>query len=265
MIGIGLELRLEPRLKLRLVPNTKPLRIKNPLISKNAIDRLSEFPDRNMSISDIRNTEGRIDKELVEAYLLSKWSRRNAWDMFLDAPLIVHADAAILLSNYYDAVVGIQTAGTAYSEIFRLMGFSEAKVDYSHYKKKMSAPQEMDKDQVEMLRVKRHVLLVDIDFVTGETVRKVYTYLTNLGINVEGIYFGISVMPANPELLKWNKGHSLVVLQSSEPYAKGLIPRKLEIYAPNSSIENNEQTANWIAMRVAEYLIKKRERSELQE
>ena len=107
------------------------------------------------------------------------------------SPLIAHVDAALQLKENYDAVVGVREVGLPYAKIFEMVGFPVFDVDYSHHKRDMKEPK-IDVEHLQRLRDKKAVLLTDIDFVTGKTLREVTRYLRENGVNVGGAYIGLS-------------------------------------------------------------------------
>jgi len=185
MMGMSCGLRLEQRLVHK--PHTP---IRNPEITKEA-----EGMEGNLDEVLSRGKLSPHDKMLnTEAFLLSKWEAGEQWKNYLDSPLIAHVDAALQLRQNYDAVVGIKEAGIPYAKIFEMVGFPIFDIDYSHQKRNMTEPR-MEDEQIKQLRDKQAVLLTDIDFVTGKTLREVTRYLRENGVNVSGAYIGLSRWP----------------------------------------------------------------------
>ncbi len=265
MMGMSYELRLEQRLV--FIPHT-PLR--NPEITKEARGIEGNL-DKALSKGPIR----RHDKILnTEAFLLSQWEAGEQWEKYLDSPLIAHVDAALKLRENYDAVVGIREAGIPYAKIFEMVGFAVFDIDYSHHKRDMKEPI-MDVGQIKQLRDKQAVLVIDIDFVTGKTLREVTRYLRENGVNVKGAYIGlfrwhgieseepylVGVDTVNFNLFWQNSLKSGLSSVRGTPYKKykKLIPPDFELYTSNPALEENELRGSAAARRVAKYF-KERQR-----
>lgn len=209
------------------------------------------------------------DKMLnAEAFLLSQWKARHQWKEYLDSPLISHVDAGLQLRQNYDAIVGIRNAGIPYAQIFEMIGFPIFDVDYSHYKKDMKELK-IDGEQIKQLRAKQSVLLTDIDFVTGKTLREVTRYLRGNGVKVNGAYIGLSRWPGidgieskefsicvdtvNFDTFWKGRTSGLSTIRSTIPYRKGLIPQDLALYTSNPILGENELRGSTAAKRVAQY------------
>lgn len=207
------------------------------------------------------------DKMLqAEAILLSRWTHADDWRAYLDAPLIAHADAALNLKQNYDAVVAIREAGVPYAQIFRLMGYPIFDIDFSHHRKRMEHPI-MDQSQLEEVKKSKDVLVTDVDFVTGRTLREVVDYLRRHGVNVRGAYIGLSKwLGLETEGFHigedtvdfdtfWTRTYSgLAHLRKILPYKRNIIPAGLRVYSVNPVLDENERLGGMVARRVARYL-----------
>lgn len=186
--------------------------------------------------------------------------------MYLDSPLIAHADAALSLRDMYDSVVSIQGAGEPYGDIFKIMGYEVFPIDFSHHKRNMNEPQ-ISKDALKRLQEKKKTLLVDIDILTGKTTKKVQEFLTNKGINSDGIYLGLSRWPGLEETKPsigedsvnfnrfWKQCGNLRILSSKFPYNSEIISPKIKVFTSSGNIEKSDEKAYTSARRVAKYLI----------
>ena len=232
-----------------------------------------------------RNREGRISEVLVkksslsplermaevEATLLNMWSYASDWRSYLDSPLIAHADAALSLGQMYDGVIGIKTAGAPYSEIFKIMGNEVFSIDYSHYKRNMENPI-IDSLSLGRLKAKNNVLLVDIDIVTGQTIRKVISYLRDRGVNVTGAYIGLSAWSGmdsddahsiNEDSVDfsnfWKICGNTRQLKTEALYRMNIISRGFRLFSSNGSIEEcyekNHVRGLRTARGIASYLL----------
>lgn len=203
----------------------------------------------------------------TEAVLLSLWKYGKKWDELLDSPLISHADAAITLKKTlgYDAVVAIKEAGIFYADVFMLMGLHVFEIDYSHHRRNMKKP-EMDMKQLNGLKEKKNALIVDVDFVTGKTLREVVGYLRERGVNVEGAYVGLSEWPGI-ESDNFYIGHDRVDfdsfwicnreglnhLRTKKLHSIGFLPKETKIFSPNPALGDSIHGQR-AARRVACYL-----------
>lgn len=256
MMGISCGLRLEQRLVHK--PHTP---IRNPEITEEA-----KGMESNLDKVLARGQLSRHDKMLhTEAFLLSHWEDGEQWKKYLDSPLIAHVDAALQLRQNYDAVVGIREAGIPYTKIFGMVGFPTFDIDYSHHKRDMKEPR-MDDEQIKQLRDKQAVLVADIDFVTGKTLREVIKFLRENGVNVNGAYIGLSRWPGmesqgfsvsddtvNFDTFWKGKTSGLSRVRSRIPYKRELIPEDLALYTSNPALEDNELRGSAAAIRVAKY------------
>lgn len=209
----------------------------------------------------------------AEALLLSKWEFKERWERCLDSPLIAHADAALALKGDYDGVVGIKDAGIPYAKIFEMMGFPVFEIDYSHRKRNMEKPV-IDNYQLSQLKERKSVLLADIDFVSGRTLREVTKYLRENGVMVKAAYIGLYKWPGidGKEFsvgkdtinfdkfwmgkvggLCYNKFFNISSGKKTKIYDKELIPSDLRLYSPNPYIENNETLGSAAARKIARY------------
>ena len=194
-------------------------------------------------------------------------SEKNAYK-YLDASLIAHADAALSVQEWgYDAAVAIKDAGVPYGEIFEIMGMPIYSIDYSHHRRNMKEPQ-IESDDLQDLLDKQNVLLIDVDMVTGKTVRDVASFLRDKGVNVWGCYLGLSEWPGmdgegfrlgKKELnfnTFWNRNskYGVATLKSGLPYKQKLIPNDLELIGVNSKLKANGRYMPKIARRVLTYL-----------
>lgn len=255
-ITLSQELRLEQKLLPR--PHSP---IKNPEITKEA-----KRIEGNLDDVLCKGRLSPYDKMLhTEAYLLSRWAYKDEYDQYLDSPLIAHVDAALRLRDFYDCVVAIQNAGLPYAKIFEMVGYDAFEVDYSHHKRKMRKPR-IKNEHIDMLRDKKSILLTDIDFVTGKTLRVVTNYLRENSVNVKGAYIGLSrwrgldtgeffigARRVNFETFWKCKTTGLSFLGSRLPYRMGLIPNDLRAYAPNPSLEDKIAKGSAIAREIATY------------
>ncbi len=232
--------------------------IQNPELTKDAINydgNLEDVLERGRLSPDGKMIE-------VEAYLLSNWTYGNDWQRYLDTPLLAHADSAISLSRDYDAVVGIKEAGVPFAKIFEMIGLPIFNIDFSHYKRKMDQP-EIDTSDLRQLQKSQSVLLTDIDFVSGRTLRTVTNYLRSNGVNVKGVYIGLSQWPGiesdcfhvgNDSVdfnLFWKQCGYVRQMRNMLPYRKGVIPKDLMVYTANRDFIYSKRG---IASRVARYL-----------
>ncbi|HLD15274.1 MAG TPA: hypothetical protein VJB94_01715 [Candidatus Nanoarchaeia archaeon] len=276
-------MRLEQRLELK--PTNPHGPIKNPRITKMAFEGELDEP---FSLEETINDRCYTTKIAysVERELLKRWKYAGGWEKFLDSPLLAHADAAIVLAEDYDAVVGIKEAGLAYADIFRIMGFPVEEIDFSHHKKNMTWPV-MSKESIEKLKDKEGVILVDIDVVTGKSVKTVYDFLTSNGIKVKALYLGLSKWSGmkmkttsacgyswkEPSLGQkgigfkgfWKKAEGgLVVMSKREAYQENIIPTGLVVYGSNAKLDAPNHHCKAIdrkamksaAKRVAQHLLK---------
>ena len=261
MVGIELVQRIEQRLDIR--PHSP---LENPELTEEA-EGLTGTLDNILTRGKLSLREKMLQ---TEALLLSKWRYAQEWKDYLDSPLITHADAAMSLKNSYDAVVGIQKAGIAYAKIFELMGFPVYDIDFSHHKRNMEKPV-MDQKQIAELKGKRNVLLTDIDFVTGRTLREVTNYLRERGINVTGAYIGLSKwqgLESNNHYIGddtvnfetfWKTCGNTRQIMDILPYKKKIIPHDLRIYTSNKADPNlncYEMMSSGKAVRIAKYIKK---------
>ena len=111
--------------------------IKNPELTQKAISSYGAQGNLELVLQKgILSPEKKMIE--TEAALLHRWSFKNLWQEYLDMPLIAHAYATLALKELgFDAIVGIETAGNAYAEIFKIMGFDVSSINYSHHKRKM--------------------------------------------------------------------------------------------------------------------------------
>ena len=71
-----------------------------------------------------------------------------------------------------------------------MRGYECAEIDYSHHKRKMENP-EMEDGFVKILSGRKPIA-IDVDFITGITLGKVFFYLSERKIKLEGAYMGLS-------------------------------------------------------------------------
>src|SRR3989339_1116255 len=149
---------LMPRLELRLEPAPhSPL--KTPELTQDAVDNGA------VALEECLSLDKRKTMVNVESALLDRWNFRERWGDYLDKALISHANAALSLKWLgFDAVIGIESAGVPYADIFRVVGFPMHSIDYSHHKRKMKFP-EIEDEELEKLRKHEKVLLCDVDIV----------------------------------------------------------------------------------------------------
>ncbi len=266
MLRQELGLRLSPQLKIEVRPElrTPHSPITNPDLTARAYGKSG-------NIEEVLE-DGRLDQYgkmlATEAVLLGAWQYSDKWTDYLDTPLIVHADAALSLQGLYDGVVGIREAGLPYADIFRIMGFETFEIDHSHWKRKMSQPV-IEKEELEKLREKRAVLLVDIDFVTGRTIREVAGYLDSNRVNVGGAYIGLNRWPGlkveGPSISEdtvnfggfWmSSTGGLVCIRSKKPYKLGIVPEEIRLFSANPKAEKYFVYGSAVARRVARQLKK---------
>ncbi|MEK6871470.1 MAG: phosphoribosyltransferase [Nanoarchaeota archaeon] len=246
--------------------------IKNPDLTQNAANR-----EGNLEKVLTRGEYSPEEKILeIEAALLHRWDYEKMWQQYLDMPLLAHAHAALGIKALgYDAVVGIENAGVAYTDIFRIMGCETSSVDYSHHKRKMEKPL-IDPLELDFLKKRKKVLLVDVDFVTGRTIRTVTDYLRRENINVQGAYIGLSEWSGIPESdvpaisedtvdfknfwmtcgktrqlrRRYNKSEPI-------PYKLNIIPKDIQLLNANPQLEHHAPSALAAAREIAQYLSKK--------
>ncbi len=255
--------------------------IENPEITEEA-ERFEGGLEKILDLPE--NVDIYRKKLFFEALLLSKWKEKEErdWREYFDSPLISHADASLQLKGKYDAVVAIRDAGIPYSKIFEIIGFPVFEIDYSHHKRKMNKPIISD-SQLEELKHKKSVLLVDIDFVTGKTLRKVTEYLRENEVNVKGAYIGLFKWPGIDSGKKYHVGTDTVnfdsfwhlspitglskvrediMLKNGKPVFpyrkyKKLLPSDFELYTSNPYILNSNETAKNVVDRVGKYIVVK--------
>ncbi len=203
---------------------------------------------------------------VVEKKLLDLWEFRDRWTDYLDAPLLAHAYAALKLGEKFDAVVGIKAAGIPYASFFQRMDFPFYSLDFSHHKRKMKEPV-LNSDSLSYLKEHKNVLLVDIDLVTGRTLKTVSEYLTNLGVKVGGAYLGLSRWPGmeleEPHLgientsfrALWKSCGLMRYMNTRLVEKKGITLPLLEISGPNPQIGVSEKLGSLAAREVAAYLL----------
>lgn len=258
-----LEMKLELRLEQRLDPPSH-----SPL----------QTPGLTIDAQNVRLEAGTLDKLVgqkwgqqmkmvqAEAYLLNRWKHASQFRDYLDAPLLAHADAAAQLSTDFDATVSITNGGKPYGEIFEIMGVPGTTIDYSHHKRHMDSPTILQ-DQINWLRTRKNILLVDIDCVTGKTIRTVLDTLRASGLRVGGAYLGLTRWPGIPSDVPtlgaettnfdtfWTSGRSgLSIAKSRQPYKEGILPEGLIIYAPNPAVGLKQDYGSPAAQRIAKHL-----------
>ena len=231
--GMGLCMRQELRLeqKLQVAEPHSPLR--NPELT-----RMAEKVDYSSRPKEEVDTE---------RTLLGRFN--HDWKSYLDAPLIVHADAAIALKRKgYDGVVSVRGAGVPYGDIFEMMGYRHFQIDYSHHKRRMNSPI-IELTDLEALREMDKVVVADIDMLSGKTARVVTAYLRENGVTVEGVYLGLSRWPGikmkGPQLgrgkfkshMIWDESdNGLNEMETSIPGIEEIIPPKVEVFRPNPKL-----------------------------
>ncbi|MDP3882169.1 MAG: phosphoribosyltransferase [Nanoarchaeota archaeon] len=251
---MGLELILAQKLE----PEGPHFPISNPQLTRDA----SEAKGNIFAAFEQGDSYDRVLR--VEAALLDKWKWGERWEDYLDSPLLAHADAALSLRGMYDAVVGVEKGGIPFSDIFEMLGFPVAKIEYSHYKRKMERPS-MAESELDKLKKKKSILVVDVDVVTGQTIRAVKDYLLQHNINLNAAYTGLSAWPGieteEPFIGEdkvnfkafWKQCGSLRQLKSQYPYKKEIIPAGLRVFTSNGRIVSNEEKAIRAARRIGEY------------
>lgn len=210
-----------------------------------------------------------LDKRVLEAVLLKKWDNPD-WKEHLDAPLIAHANAALVLKEAgFDCAIAIMNAGEPYSKLFSIMGIPYVKIDYSHHKREMTEPV-IDGESIDVIRKKNKCLLVDIDIVTGKTVRSVYKWLVErYSPNIDGLYCGLSSWPGIPgiegkTISCANSGRFLTQWRGMKrvtknwPYDAKILPKGMIMYAPLSNIEERPRTLKPALSAIAKYLLEDR-------
>jgi hypothetical protein len=251
--GLGLEQRLVHK------PHSP---IENPELTEEAEDHESDM-ERVLSKGKLSPYEKMLH---VESALLSNWEFGDDWRTYLDSPLLAHVDAALRLKKDYDAVVGIEEAGIPYAKIFEMVGFPIYEIDFSHHKRDMETP-EIDESQLNSLKDGR-VLLADIDFVSGKTLREVHKFLKGKGINVDGAYIGLSQWPGMDseefgisentvdfDTFWKGKTTGLSEIRSSIPYKRCLIPEDFMLFSSNPTLPEKENYGSVAARRIARYFI----------
>ncbi|MBW2967412.1 phosphoribosyltransferase [Candidatus Woesearchaeota archaeon] len=249
----------------------KPSRgIDNPALTEEAAE---SFEDTSIDsvLSDVLES-GRLtaeDKMLItEAKLLEDWEDADEWRQYLDTPLIAHCDAALSLQKMgFDAAIGIERKGMPYAHIFEMMGWDIGSVYYSHHREDMIAPL-MEPPDAELAREKQKVLLVENDFITGKTIRTVYDHLRRMGINVQGVYCGLTKWPGKkydvPHVSSdtvdfdkfWRKPPAgLTEMKDQMPYRLMIIPHGLRVFAPNSRLADKPNLGQGAARRIVKYLL----------
>jgi len=265
--------------------------LKNPKVTQEVdlFSRCSVFnntrPTIKQVLKKIVNKEGFETKDyhdkpvymsdffVLERILLDNWDFKDRFNEFVDAPLVAHAGAAINLEKRgYDAVVGIMNDGLPYSNLFESMGFPTFCVNYSHRKQ---IPAELGCDgDLDELKKKSKVLLVDIDFMTGKTFEDVHDYLTDRDVNVAGVYTGLFNWPGkrhrwsldangvfyNDSFREWDHPKSPPsILLMRNWFLEGRVSKEIEVYAPNPAIDQCKgyAPASIYAQKVARYCLKK--------
>ena len=257
MMSLSCGLRLEQRLVHK--PHSP---IENPELTGEAEDHESDM-GRVLSKGKLSPYEKMLH---VESALLSNWEFGEDWRTYLDSPLLAHADAALRLKKDYDKVVAIKDAGVPYAKIFEMMGFPVYEIDYSHHKRDMETP-EIDESQLDSLTNGR-VLLTDVYFVSGKTLRRVHQFLREGGVNVDGAYIGLSQWPGmdvegfgigedsvNFDTFWKGRTTGLSEIRSSIPYKKGLIPQDLNLFTSNPTLPEKENNGSVAARRIARYIL----------
>ena len=278
-LGFGLGMRLEPRLQLRcelrqklelslkleqrLVSDRPHFAMENPSLTIHAEAEEKPLPKPLQKILGV-NLDATKRMAQMEKYLLDRWAYREAWKDYLDAPLVAHADAAVQLKDRCDAVIGIEGAGKPYSSLFTLLGKPSLDIDYSHYKRNMTAPA-IYAPQLEWLRSKGKIILADIDFVSGKTLRTVTEHLRQARVEVVGAYIGITRWPGNTYGIGesggtdftefWSKSRTgLAQCTSTDPRLKEILPPNFTVYGPNKAVGLDTKLGSAAARRVAREL-----------
>jgi len=236
-----------------------------------------EVAYKNYTVEDLISAQTgpkyiRKKAQITENILLNKWEYKSDWRRYLDKPLIVHAAAIKELekTKKYDAAIGIKTAGTPYLELFDIMGIECFDIDYSIYRKKSEAPV-IDEYAIEQLKEKKNVILVDIDIVTGKTLRDVTEYLHKKNIPVTGVYLGLSAWPGadkksdefglGKETVNfsrfWSQRNSILTVSrhSAMLSQAGVLPKNFEIYTGCPCFEKQAGTLTETTNTVAKYII----------
>lgn len=253
-----LSLCLAPRLL--LLPKFPHSAIKTPRITESVVNNSGGL-ERSLS------QDYDLKMNVVERNLLGRWKFKGSWERYLDKPLFTHAYAALALKELgYDAVVGIESAGIPYLEIFGIMGFPTYSIRFSYHKKKMEKP-EMNENQLNELRTKNNVLLADIDIVTGKTLRECVNHLKKEGVNVPGAYIGLSEWAGvdgldNPSIGKdipfgrlWRTCGRLKVLSNLRVYREGILPHGFWVYSGIGSLEDQGKNGAAAANKVLKYVL----------
>ncbi|MBW3021036.1 phosphoribosyltransferase domain-containing protein [Candidatus Woesearchaeota archaeon] len=242
-----------------------------PMRNPELTEEVLKNPEMVYSLEDVfkkRLTDSQIVIS-VEDHLLNNWSKEGCWRKYLDQPLIAHATAGLTLKNLgFDAVVGIESAGLPYAEILEMVGLKNYSINFSHHKKDMNRPK-IKQYHREKLRECEKVCLVDVDFVTGKTFRVVTDYLRKMGINVEGLYTGLSMWPGINNEFKikgreinfnrfWIKNDSISSLGMNKKDVRSILPEGVQLYGPNVKSDLNSQNISVSnAKKVAKYLVEK--------
>ncbi len=255
MSGLGLHLGLG------LNQYSSNFNISNPQITSLRADI------EDVSLIDIlkKGKLSALDKMVqAEGLLFSRWNHEDDWEEYLDSPLLAHADAALSLKNQgYNAVIGIEEKGVPYAEIFGIMGFPVYSIDYSHHRRNMDKPS-INQEDLKELKGKKAVL-VDVDFVTGKTLKKVIKYLGSNNVNIDTVYLGLSEWPGiesdsfyidngKVDFEKfWKTCGSLRSMKCQLPYQAGIIPRNVRVLTSDSAIGEHGINGSSAATRIAKY------------
>lgn len=141
-----------------------------------------------------KKLETRLSKKDLGDYLVSVWDYTPDGIYGLNPSIILYCDAALQLKEKrYEAVTAIKRAGVPCAKIFEMMGYAYSEIDFSHHKRRMEKP-EISEEELQKIAGKK-VILTDVDFVTGKTLRKVTEYLRNREVNVRGAFIEFEDWP----------------------------------------------------------------------
>ncbi len=227
-------------------------------------------PDLTLYVEDTPRCPSESSVVSTERTLLELWKHVNetSWEDYIDTPLIAHGDAALRLKDSagYDAVVGIKEGGVPYARFFGIFGIFQTEIDFSHRKRSMTEPI-IEQEQIASLQGCNKVLLTDVDFVTGKTLRVVTDYLRERNVNVAGAYIGLTSWPGTgsedfaigSDSVDFDRfwkcrTNGLSHLRSTMPYRKGILPPDLQVYAANRWFESNKWIMSPVASNVKRYL-----------
>lgn len=145
---------------------------------------------------------------------------------------LLGVDTALQLKQKgYSAVIAIKNAGISAAEIFRQTCYDYFEIDYSHYKRSMVNP-EMEEKDLNKLKG-QNVVLADIDFVSGNTLRTCKEYLNMKDINNLVAYIAGDQWRNETDvyLEDWEiNNNGLRTFKENEKYSVRRLPDNLKIY-----------------------------------